>query len=90
MRLMLCCQTLKNVVSMISMANNGSKLMLLSMQELQEVMVGSIITVLVMVLTDLTLVSLQVVLVLSHHSLRICSDGRQVVVAGVGRRSVPM
>ena len=90
MRLMLCCQTLKNVVSKISMANNGSKLMLLSMQELQEVMVDSIITVLVMVLTDLTLVSLQVVLVLSLHSLRICSDGRQVVVAGVGLRSIRM
>ena len=64
--------------------------MLLSMQELQEVMVDSISTVLVMVLTDLTLVSLQVVLVLSLHSLRICSDGRQVVVAGVGLRSIRM
>lgn len=80
----------ENVVSMISMANNGSKLMLLSMQELQEVMADSIITVLVMVLTDLTLVSSQVVLVLSLHSLRICSDGRQVAVAGVGLRGVPM
>ncbi len=64
--------------------------MLLSIQGLQVVMADSIITVLVMVLTDLTLVSFQVVLVLFLHSFSIFSDGRQVAVAGVGLRSIRM